>query len=360
VVTLGDSYISGEGTRWAGNTSGRAGAVDALGRDAYLDDGRQESEPGCHRSEESIADIGAGWLGRNLACSGATTSSHLNGELFKPGLDFFDDGKGHIGQALALQRFARTHKVGAVVVSIGGNDFNFASVVAQCVTDFVTTVGGEPTYCKNDAGIRENFGAANEATVAAEISAALMRVVTAMQRAGYTRDDYSVTVLSYPSPLAPGSKVRYPQTLAARGATGGCPVYNADASWALDTAFTTINKAVDDAVHAIHLANVTLLDLSDALVGHRLCEQGVAHLSDTSLASWRDRGAYAQLEWVNMAYTRGSPWQLQESFHPNYWGMLAERSCVEQVVTAAASTGHRCVPDPDALRGGEPVMTVLP
>jgi hypothetical protein len=359
VVTLGDSYISGEGARWAGNTGGAPGGVDALGTDAYLDHGRRESEPGCHRAEESIADIGAGWSGHNLACSGATASSRLNGGSFKPGLDFFDDGKGHIGQALALERFARTHNVGAVVVSIGGNDFNFASVVAECATDFVATVGGRPTYCKNDAAIRGNFDDANEAAVASKVSAALMRVVTAMQRAGYGRSDYSVTVLSYPSPIAPGGDLRYPQTLAARGTVGGCPVYNADATWALNEAFTTINAAVAEAVAAVHLTNVRLLDMSDALIGHRLCERGVDQLSETSLGSWQSRGAAAQLEWVNMAYTKGLPWLLQESFHPNYWGMVAERSCVQQVVTAPVLTGGRCVPAADTTRGGQPVMRVL-
>ena len=42
VVTLGDSAISGEAGRWAGNTNGSPSRVDALGSTAYWDtpDGR--------------------------------------------------------------------------------------------------------------------------------------------------------------------------------------------------------------------------------------------------------------------------------------------------------------------------------
>ncbi|MHB1139174.1 MAG: hypothetical protein ACYC2O_09485 [Microthrixaceae bacterium] len=35
VVSVGDSYISGEGGRWAGNKSGFNSAIDALGSSAY-------------------------------------------------------------------------------------------------------------------------------------------------------------------------------------------------------------------------------------------------------------------------------------------------------------------------------------
>jgi hypothetical protein len=361
VVTLGDSYISGEGTRWAGNTAGKSGTVDAQGRAAYFDQGGRESEPGCHRSDESISDIGVGLSGRNLACSGATTSSHFNGDDFKPGLDFYDDHDGHIGQALALQRFAGKHTVSSVVISIGGNDFNFAPIVAQCAADFITTVGSKkPSYCKDDPAVTANFDADNVASVTAMISDSIVRVAGAMQRAGYGREDYSITVLTYPAPLAPGDRLRYPETLAARDAEGGCPVYDADATWALDTAFTTINQAVADAVDQAGLSNLGLLDVSNAFTGHRLCEVGVNQLSETSLGSWRGSGAVDQLEWVNMAYTLGAPWQLKESFHPNYWGMLAERSCVRQALTLDPGEYGRCEPARDGLRGGEPVMTLSP
>src|SRR3978361_1298276 len=69
VVTLGDSAISGEAGRWAGNTNGDPARVDALGSTAYWDTATGESIEGCHRSKSAQAFIGAGVLGYNLACS---------------------------------------------------------------------------------------------------------------------------------------------------------------------------------------------------------------------------------------------------------------------------------------------------
>ena len=89
--------------------------------------------------------VGGGVSGLNLACSGAKTSTFTDSDgYFKPGLDFYDDGAGHHGQAKMLQQFAATHNVKMVAVSIGGNDFNFGSIVQQCVTDFLTS----PTWCE--------------------------------------------------------------------------------------------------------------------------------------------------------------------------------------------------------------------
>ncbi len=50
----------------------------------------------------------AAWQSANLACSGASTYTQpfSSGSDFKPGLDFYDDGAGHIGQAKALQQYA--------------------------------------------------------------------------------------------------------------------------------------------------------------------------------------------------------------------------------------------------------------
>ena len=71
VVTLGDSAISGEAGRWAGNTNGSSSNVDALGSTAYHDIPGAESIPGCHRSQSAQAHIGGGVVSANLACSGA-------------------------------------------------------------------------------------------------------------------------------------------------------------------------------------------------------------------------------------------------------------------------------------------------
>src|SRR5688500_5373440 len=129
VVSVGDSAISGEAGRWAGNTNDSPSRVDALGGDAYFDNASRTAEQiaGCHRSESAAIHIGGGVSSLNLACSGARTYTHGGGDSdFKPGLDFYLDAEGKKGQALALQEFAATHNVRAVAVLIGANDYGFA------------------------------------------------------------------------------------------------------------------------------------------------------------------------------------------------------------------------------------------
>ena len=76
VVSLGDSYISGEAGRWAGNESGGTSKIDALGRAAYWDAGSNETIERCHRSRSAAIHIGV-VRSLNLACSGAITSTRF-------------------------------------------------------------------------------------------------------------------------------------------------------------------------------------------------------------------------------------------------------------------------------------------
>src|ERR1700680_5027900 len=59
-VSVGDSYISGEAGRWAGNTNGSSSAIDALGSGAYNDNsgGTAELIEGCHRSRSAEVYLG--------------------------------------------------------------------------------------------------------------------------------------------------------------------------------------------------------------------------------------------------------------------------------------------------------------
>src|SRR4051812_43819621 len=71
VVSVGDSAISGEAGRWAGNTNNSSGNVDALGSTAYYDNATNTAETisGCHRSKSAEIYLGNGVNGKNLACS---------------------------------------------------------------------------------------------------------------------------------------------------------------------------------------------------------------------------------------------------------------------------------------------------
>ncbi|RYJ04934.1 MAG: hypothetical protein EON52_14170, partial [Actinomycetales bacterium] len=210
VVSVGDSYISGEAGRWAGSSNSSSAAADALGGAAYFDNAANNAEQieRCHRSKSAQISIGGGVSSLNLACSGAETATDTSGSYFKPGLDFYDDGAGRVGQAKALQSFAATHNVKMVNVSIGGNDFNFADVVQSCVVDFLYSPSWAKDYCNDDNSVKANFTAANVAAVKTKVANAYLNVRTAMRNAGYADSSWTLLVQNYPSPIPNSSGYR--------------------------------------------------------------------------------------------------------------------------------------------------------
>lgn len=364
IVSVGDSAISGEAGRWAGNTNASTSRVDALGPTAYNDNATNTAEQiaGCHRSKSAEVYIGGGVNGMNLACSGARTYTQTPGSGdYKPGLDFFSDTSGHQGQALALQQFAAGHNVKAVTVLIGANNFGFADIVQSCVTDFLLSPSWWKNYCNDDSSVTTQFTSANVATQTANIKGALLNVHQAMTNAGYADGSYSIIVQTYSSPVPNGSAIRYSQSGYSRQTTGGCGLWNNDANWANATAVPTINGAVRNAASQSGLANSVLVDDQSALAGHRLCENTVGLLEEKGLASWASTGAADQTEWVSQIRTGSTlfgPYQLQEDAHPNYWGQLALRNCLRQAYNGGPAHGGTCTPTSGVNALGEPQMSL--
>jgi hypothetical protein len=363
VVTVGDSYISGEAGRWAGNTNSSSSIIDALGSTAYYDNPTNTAETinRCHRSKAAEAYIGT-LNGYNLACSGAKTTTYTDSSgYFKPGLDFYDNGAGKQGQAKMLQSFASTHNVSMVVVSIGGNNFNFAGVIQQCVTDFLGSPSWFKDFCYDDGSVKSNFTTANTAAQRAAIATAYQNIRTAMRNAGYADNAWTLVVQNYPSPIPNGGGFRYSQSGYTRQSVGGCGFWNADADWANATALPTINGAVTGAAGDSGLTNVRLLNLASAFNGHRLCENTVGLYEEKGLSSWTQATAVDKTEWVNQirtVSTIGSNYYIQESLHPDYWGQLALRSCVRQAWNGGAPRGGTCSIAGTGLLGGEPRMVL--
>ncbi|MCW2945630.1 MAG: hypothetical protein JWR24_2347 [Actinoallomurus sp.] len=364
VVSVGDSYISGEAGRWAGNSNDGEQYIDALGPTAYYDNTSHTAEqiPRCHRSRSAEVYVGGGVNGYNLACSGAMTSTYTDSSgYFKPGIDFYSAG-GNQGQALMLQNFAASHNVKMVAVSIGGNNFNFGSVVQTCVEDFLTSPSWLPNYCDDDSSVTGNFTSSNVAAQTAAIAQALGNVRQAMTNAGYSTSSYTVLVQDYPSPLPSASGFRYSQSGYTRQSTGGCGFWNADANWANSTALPVIDQAVANAVTNSGLTNVVTMHLSSVFNGRRLCENTVGLLEEKGLTSWTNPGAVNATEWVNQirtVSTIGSDYYIQESLHPNYWGQLALRNCLRQAYNGGAPRGGRCAISGTGTNGnGEPVMSL--
>ncbi len=369
IISLGDSYISGEAGRWAGNTSTLdTSANDALGPKAYFDNPTQTAEliPRCHRSQSAEVNIratanddaatSADTL--NLACSGAETSTYTDSDgYFKPGIDFYDDGKGNIGQALMLQQAATGRDVGIVVLSIGGNDFDVSGIATACVEDFLESVFSD-SYCHTDPTQQAKVSQAAADDVRGRIVGAIANIRTAMTNAGHTDADYTLVVQDYPQPLPNGSRFRYPET-DERQSTGGCGFWNVDANWMVNDVLGVVNATVRAAV-AEAGGDIVTLELTTLVEGRRLCETGVDQLQAGGITSWTDPDAVDLTEWVNEIYidTVDSEHFQQESLHPDYWAQLALRSCLRQVWNDGTPRGGTCVRGTGLDERGEPNVSL--
>jgi hypothetical protein len=363
VVAVGDSAISGEAGRWAGNTNWESWRVDALGATAYYDNSWNTAEtiPGCHRSMAAEIWIGSGAQSANLACSGARTYTqpYSSGSDFKPGLDFYDDGAGHVGQAKALQQYASTHNVKMVVALIGANDYGFAAIVQQCVQDWLLSPSWWPNYCYDDSNITWRFTASNVAAITTRVTSAFLNLRTAMRNAGYGDSDWTLLAQTYSSPIPYGYQFRYAQSGYTRQNTGGCGVWNRDADWANNTVVTTLNGTITNAVAQSGMTNVRVFDGRNALAGRRLRENTVGLLEEVGLSSWRSSGAVDRTEWVSQIRTVTTifgPYQLQEGLHPSYWGELALRNCLRQAYGGGVVRSGTCTRGWGLNALGEPNM----
>jgi hypothetical protein len=365
VVTLGDSAISGEAGRWAGNTNTASWRVDALGSTAYWDTPTGEAIAGCHRSKAAQAHIGGGIASANLACSGAktTTGGTGSGQDFKPGIDFYSDAQGRKGQALALQEFASTHNVKAVVVMIGANNYGFAAIVERCVLNWATSPSWCKNYCSDDSDMTSRFTAARQAQETENVKQALLRVSQAMSNAGYNPSQYTLIGQTYWLPVPRGSGMRYPESGWTRQSIGGCGAWNRDLNWANDTVVVAMNNTMRNAVAASGLPNTRVLDMQNALVGRRLCENTVGLLEEVGVESWQSAGAVDRTEWVAQIRTLTTifgPYQLQEDAHASYWGQRAMRNCLRLAYSGGTVRGGRCVRAANGLNAqGEPHMQLV-
>jgi hypothetical protein len=354
VVAMGDSFISGEAGRWAGNTALESQRIDALGPTAYFDNpaGNAEIINRCHRSRAAEIIIGVANYA-SFACSGAKTFSFWAPDPIlplisyqKPGMDWANNGiPGQVGN---LRLWLEVHQRGVrmIVISIGGNDFNFAPIVRQCLADFLTPVPPGPRFCSQRPEVLANFTVANQTAVRERIKQAILNVHQVLLEKNLLNT--RILVQNYPSPLPEeGGRFRYPETYA-RQTTGGCGVYNVDAAWANNVVLATINANVNAAITAANLGNtVQLLDVSSAFMGRRLCERGVWLLEELGLTSWNQNQQFAAdwTEWINQIRTLETaigPYYLQEGLHPNYWGQLALRNCVRLAYNNGNIRGGTC------------------
>ncbi len=325
-VSIGDSYISGEAGRWAGNSVSPGGDKDGTDRACRPPgltcqvDKTRVYEPGtenggCHRSD--VAEIHSASLPVaqriDLSCSGAVTRN-----IFRAA----SGGQGQNGepaQADKLLPVAQSRDVKLIMLSIGGNDLGFASIIAACLQAYVAKTGPcEPSQQpKIDAKVPQ---------VRAAVGKAIAEVRAVMTQAGYAQTDYRLILQTYPSVAPRASEARYPEAGGDR-TVNGCPFYDQDATWARDRAAAQIGAVSKAAAKA---AGVETLDLLDAFQGHEFCSRTSAQNTPFS------RPSAANAEWGR--FLGGSTVQqgeLQEAFHPNAYGQMALGSCVTKAFAAA-------------------------
>lgn len=217
VVSMGDSYISGEGGRWKGNSltnsANRTGTDRAWVSGSSYDPAKVygTTAGGCHRSDSAevksagaIADVAV-----NLACSGAVSQNVFRAS--NGGVSYKDEAP----QADQLAAVAASNNVKVIALSIGGNDLGFADIITDCALDFALW----NSYCYDDQqeGVDRKIDG-----VMAGVGKSVDEIRAVMRGAGYTDSSYRIVLQSYPSPIPRGAENRYTQSDWSRLNTGGC------------------------------------------------------------------------------------------------------------------------------------------
>ncbi|MFF2953469.1 glycosyl hydrolase family 18 protein [Kitasatospora sp. NPDC057965] len=364
IVSMGDSYISGEGGRWAGN------ALTKQEGDVWGTDRRSRCEPEqdcvydatsydfkgnrCDRSD--VAPIkGTEYEDVpserrfNIACSGATTKNILS--------DGFKNEKPQIQQ---LADLAAGHDIRMVVVSIGGNDLRFSDIMSTCARAFFML----DASCKH---LEEERFAGELNGVRAEVVKTLNAIRATMSAAG--QSDYRLVLQSYPSPLPAKDDFRYPQGVlfSDRYKKGGCPFLDVDAEWARTSVVPRITDMLRQAAGSV---GAKFLNVQDAFAGHELCAKAAEQATDAN--SNGSPLPMAKAEWVrwvpyvpNLGWLSGTAQgDVQEAVHPNAFGQQALSRCLTEFGSVASDPkqyifncvgsgdGMSVTPDTSARREG--------
>jgi lysophospholipase L1-like esterase len=325
IVSMGDSFISGEGGRWLGNGSEPFGTRSGTDRAAFgcgalgceYDPARVygASEANeCHRSD--VAPIESARVAVeekvSLACSGAKAR-----DLW-PAAEGGNEHFGEPPQADQLAAVARRDDVRMIVVTVGANDVGFGELVVDCALDWARSSEDEASTCHRGAEARIS-DALPGATRA--VTAALHGVRRTMRAAGYERSDYRLVAMGYASPFPEGPWFRYPEDGWTRLTEGGCPIWDADADWAASQATVDLAGMLREAAAA---TGAEYLDLADAFDGHQLCDRRAERVGPSGPSP-------LTAEWFRrLSFGQGST---RESLHPNAYGQQVMGVCLSLLFT---------------------------
>ncbi len=325
IVSMGDSFISGEAGRWQGNSTNYFGTRQGTDRaasctwwgyctyDAHRVYGASYDN-GCDRSD--VATVKSAGIAVNekinIACSGAQTvniwRASQGGQVFK----------GEAPQADQLATIAAQKNVKLIVLTITANDVGFSDHVIDCTVAWTTSSASNPTYChpQEQAEIEAAMPAAQNG-----LRKSIDEIRAVMTGAGYSSAQYRLVIAGYSSPIPRGADNRYPESGWSRLDTGGCPFWNADSDWAKNVATPYI---VDSMRTVAAEKGVQFLDVRDALNNHEVCHRSSSQVNSGSPSS----AVHEWVRWLNSGCCAGDA---QESLHPNAFGQRAIGKCLELV-----------------------------
>ncbi|MEU3353075.1 endonuclease/exonuclease/phosphatase family protein [Streptomyces sp. NPDC037389] len=377
VVSMGDSYISGEGGRWAGNAASSAagsawgtdraavncnGDETACDRDlskVYGDTSYGKGGSACDRSDSAeikgVKVAGVPVERRfNIACSGAVTDN-ITTTGFKGQRTQIDD----------LRDIAKNNDVRLVALSIGGNDLKFSDILQDCVKAYFSP----SQFNKGCRGAKEKDFAEALEPVQDKVVQSVEAIRKVLSEAGQEEGSYQIVLQSYPNPLPRGRDYRDPEDAPlppdkySRYLSGGCPFLDADSDWANTSVVPRISAMLRSAANK---AGVSFLDLQDAFAGHELCSRNAQQANTAHKLSSPLQAEHA--EWVRFVPylfegVKNLPWQSQghqqEAVHPNYYGQLALSACLTKVAEKLGTSPvtSACVGKP--FRSGDSVDTTV-
>ncbi len=328
IVSLGDSFISGEAGRWNGNSLNMFGTRDGTDRAASCwlifcsyDPTRvygSSYSNGCHRSDVATIKSAAISVNEkiNLACSGARSvniwRTSQGGQVFK----------GEAPQADQLLTVAQQKNVKLVVLTISANDVSFADHVINCTVNWVLGLG--PCNQAQQAQLEAELpGAMNG------LRKSIDEVRAVMAAAGYSPSQWRFVLAGYSSPVPAAADVRYSGS--DRWWSGGCPFYDEDFDWAKNVA----TPLIVDSMRAVAAEKgVQFLDVRDALNGHEVCHRNSSLVG----SSGPNSAIHEWVRWVNTGCCQGDA---QESVHPNAFGQRALGKCLA-LIYAKTSGNWSC------------------
>jgi hypothetical protein len=313
IVSLGDSFISGEAGRWQGNSLNIFGTRDGTDRAARCtwifcsyDASRVygSTHTGCDRSD--VAPIRSAAVSVqeriNIACSGARTQhiwrASQGGQVFK----------GEAPQADQLATIAQQKNVKMVVLTIIANDVGFADHVIDCTVNWFLGLGA--CAGTEQAEINAALPAAKDG-----LRKSIDEIRAVMAGAGYSPSQWKFVIAGYASPVPASANVRYSGL--DKWNLGGCPFNDSDFDWAKNVATPSI---VDAMRQVAAEKGVQFLDVRDSLNGHEIC-----HVNSSLVSSSPNAAVHEWVRWVNTGCCQGDA---QESAHPNAYGQRALGKCV--------------------------------